>query len=285
MERQRLAVRNPRSGLNDYQVESCSSADLGAIVTRMRRHARRWSGEPLAVRIAALQALGAAIDRARPEIAAALEQDTGRRHLAGVEITAVTASIAAWVERAPGLCRDAWQDGRALPSLRYRTQWCPYGLVTVIAPWNFPFLLSLIDVIPALLAGCTVLLKPSEVTPRWIEPFESALATVPGLSDVLSIVIGGGELGAAAIGHADMVCFTGSIATGRKVASQAAACMIPISLELGGKDPLIVLASAELARAVTAALRSGFVATGQACHSIERIYVARGRAMPSLSSS
>ena len=150
----------------------------------------------------------------------------------------------------------------------------PYSLVGVISPWNFPLTLSMIDTIPALLAGCTVIIKPSEVTPRFVEPVMAAIKDA-GLQDVLTFVQGDGATGGALIDHVDAVCFTGSVATGRKVAAAAAGNMIPAFLELGGKDPLIILESADLEKATDAALRGSILSTGQACQSIERIYVAR----------
>jgi len=123
-----------------------------------------------------------------------------------------------------------------------------------------------------------VIVKPSEVTPRFIAPLMVALAEVAQVP--LLIIEGDGATGAALVPLVDFIAFTGSVATGRKVALAAAAAMIPASLELGGKDPMIVLASAEPASAAATALRASVVNTGQACQSIERVYVARAIAAP-----
>ena len=155
------------------------------------------------------------------------------------------------------------------------TQLVPYGLVGVISPWNFPFLLSILDAIPALMAGSAVMVKPSEVTPRFIRPLMNSIAKVPELAGVLAFIEGDGRTGAALIEHSDIVCFTGSVATGRKVAEACARRFIPSCLELGGKDPAIVLASADPERAAEVVLRASVQATGQACQSIERVYVDR----------
>ncbi|MCF6476950.1 aldehyde dehydrogenase family protein, partial [Nonomuraea sp. MG754425] len=118
----------------------------------------------------------------------------------------------------------------------------PYELAGMITPWNLPLLLALIDAVPALAAGCTVLVKPSEVTPRFIEPL---MRLVPdGLP--LRVVEGDGGTGAALVDLVDAVVFTGSVATGRRVAQAAARAFVPAFLELGGKDPAIVLAGADL---------------------------------------
>jgi acyl-CoA reductase-like NAD-dependent aldehyde dehydrogenase len=132
-----------------------------------------------------------------------------------------------------------------VPGIGTATRLVPYPLVGCISPWNFPLTLALIDAVPALAAGCAVLVKPSEVTPRFIRPLLAATARVPEVAAVLAMAEGDGSTGAAVIEAVDYVCFTGSVATGRKVAAAAAGRMIPASLELGGKDPMIVLASAD----------------------------------------
>ena len=131
----------------------------------------------------------------------------------------------------------------------------------------------MLDTIPALLAGCAVLVKPSEVTPRFVAPLMASVREFPELAAVLAIVTGDGQTGAALIEQVDAVCFTGSVATGRKVAEACARRFIPAFLELGGKDPVIVLDSADPDRAAAVVLRASVQATGQACQSLERVYV------------
>jgi aldehyde dehydrogenase (NAD+) len=143
----------------------------------------------------------------------------------------------------------------------------------VISPWNFPLLLGLIDAVPALAAGCAVLVKPSEVTPRFIAPLMRTVRAVPELAEVLCVVEGAGDIGEALVGLVDAICFTGSVPTGRAVGAAAARAFIPAFLELGGKDAAIVLADADLDRATSAVVWGGTANAGQACQSIERIYV------------
>ncbi len=270
-----LEVRNPRTGTNDAQVQAGDAADLQAMAVSARKAQQAWQALGLEGRATALLAFKDAITVNIDAIHVALSIDTGRRLVARREIDGVIGSLMGWAAQAPHLLPTPWTQGRFDTRISHAPQWVPYGLVGVISPWNFPLTLSMIDTIPALLAGCSVIIKPSEVTPRFALPLQAAIAQVPALAGVLQIVQGDGATGSALIDVVDAVCFTGSVATGRKVAVQAAGRLIPAFLELGGKDPLIITATADLDRAVTAALRGSVLSTGQACQSIERIYVAR----------
>ncbi|WP_029013474.1 aldehyde dehydrogenase family protein [Niveispirillum irakense] len=269
-----IPVRNPRTGLIDHHIHAADSAAVAATAQHLRRGLAGWRAMGLAGRAAALEAFSQALAARAGEITNALATDTGRQRIAGLELDGVRGAIAGWIAATPGLLPEGWVAGRGNPAINHAPHWVPYHLVGVISPWNFPLTLSLIDAIPALLAGCAVMIKPSEVTPRFARPLADAVAAA-GLSDVLAIVQGDGKTGQALVDAVDCVCFTGSVATGRKVAVAAAQRLIPAFLELGGKDPLIVLEGADLDAAVTAALRGSVLATGQACQSIERIYVAR----------
>lgn len=270
--RQALEVRNPRTGMVDATICCATPSDVTAATARLRQSYPAWAGLELAARSARLRRLAAALEEARAPLLAALQVDTGRGRIAEMELDGVIASIDSWIQRAPDLLPHGWTKGRANPAIRHTTQFVPYPVVGVISPWNFPLTLSMIDAIPALLAGCTVLLKPSETTPRFAEPLQDAIRSA-GLGDVFEIVTGAAETGSALVAQVDAVCFTGSVSTGRRVAVDCASRLIPAFLELGGKDPLIVLADADIELATDAALRGSVLATGQACQSIERIYV------------
>ncbi len=129
------------------------------------------------------------------------------------------------------------------------------------------------DCIPALAAGNAVVLKPSEVAPLTALIAAEMMQAVGAPADTFLVATGDGETGAALVDHVDFVHFTGSITTGRKVAHRAVDAMVPYTLELGGKDPMIVCADADLERAANAAVYYGFVNGGQACVSVERVYV------------
>jgi acyl-CoA reductase-like NAD-dependent aldehyde dehydrogenase len=249
--------------------------DISRLASDLRAGQPAWAALGFEGRGAALAQFAAALGARREAIAAALEQDTGRRRIAQLEIDGVIGALMAMGAMAPGLMPEGWTPGYTAPHIRHAPQWAPYPLVGAISPWNFPLLLSMIDATPALMAGCAVVLKPSEVTPRFMGPLAEAIADVPALAAVFALAPGDGATGAAVLDVVDCVAFTGSVATGRKVGVRAAERLIPAFLELGGKDPLVVLDGADMDAAVDAALRGSVVSTGQACQSIERIYVAR----------
>lgn len=270
-----IRARNPRNGEIDFEFAPASAQEMQGLSARLREAQTAWAALSLEERGARLQAFTDALRAHRDAIAEALEIDTGRRRIARLEVDGVAASIESWIAQAPALLPEGWAEGRRNPAVRHAPQFVPYGLVGVISPWNFPLTLSMIDAIPALLAGSAVIIKPSEVTPRFVEPLEKAISDA-GVDAVLAIAPGDGETGAALIEAVDAVCFTGSAATGRKVAAACAARLIPAFLELGGKNPLIVTASADIDQTTDAALRGSVLSTGQACQSIERIYVDQG---------
>jgi len=208
------------------------------------------------------------------DVVQALMRDTGRKSVSIQEFNSLISTIDRWCKLAPTLLSPPDEKTTAIPFIHKQHQYIPYSLVGIISPWNFPLLLSNIDTIPALLAGCAVVVKASEITPRFIQPLSATISQVPQLQEVLTYCQGTGETGKTLINHVDLVCFTGSVETGRKVAEAAARRFIPAFLELGGKDPAIVLESADLDLATSAILWGSVVNTGQSCLSIERIYVA-----------
>src|ERR1051325_9051309 len=150
----------------------------------------------------------------------------------------------------------------------------PVGVVGIISPWNFPWATPLDEVVMALMAGNAVVLKPSELTPLTALKIEEVLKRAGLPENVLQIVTGDGATGAALVASGiDKIMFTGSVATGRRVAESAAKYLTPVVLELGGKDPMIVLADANIENAARAAVWGAFANCGQSCSSVERCYV------------
>ncbi len=270
---QTISVRNPRSGVDDYEFQQLDSDALQQLAAQMRTAQHDWAAAGVEQRCAALLKLAAAIAENRASLYKAICADTGRARESDLEISVAIASIQRWCEMAPELLQNQPARTSSIPFIHIGRQWAPYALVAAITPWNFPLLLAFIDAIPALLAGCAVMVKPSEVTPRFIEPLDKCIKAIPELDAVLRFLPGDGRGGSAIIEQVDLVCFTGSVATGKKVAAAAAANFIPCQLELGGKDPAIVTASADIERAAAAICWGGMANAGQSCLSIERVYV------------
>jgi acyl-CoA reductase-like NAD-dependent aldehyde dehydrogenase len=277
-----MKALNPRTGEADYDFAETPREGIAAEAARLRTMQPGWEALGPEGRADVLLLFADAMEAAAGSIIAALAIDTGRNTIAAIEVQGCIANIRRWAARGPELFAglDRGPKPSLTPGIELVTHYSAFPLFGAIAPWNFPVILSHIDAVPALMAGAAALVKPSEVTPCFVEPMRAVLAQVPELP--LAYVMGGAEVGQALIEEVDYVCFTGSTSTGRKVAESAARRLIPANLELGGKDPMIVTASADPEWAARVALRSSIVATGQACQSIERIYVARAIAEPFL---
>ena len=270
-----IPVRNPRTGQTDFTFKPAPAEEIAQKAARLRRNQKVWAARPIAERIGIMRRwVGELIAHAKA-IGAADGADTGGCHTSQFTAFIAAANINGWCEDAEGVLERAHVSGPSLsmPTVEIRSQLVPYALVGVISPWNAPMMLSLLDAVPALFAGSAVLLKPSEVTPRFVQPLMHTVRRVAELAEVFDVVLGDGCTGQDVIANVDLVCFTGSVPTGRKVALACAERLIPCFLEMGGKDPAIVTASADIDRATTAVLRGGVYATGQVCYSVERVYV------------
>ena len=279
-----VKVVNPRSGQVDYEIVPATRDDIAADAARLRAAQPGWRALGVDARARVLRRWADAIEAHAGALIERLSVDTGRIAIAKIEVFGVVGSLRRWADNAPGIiARQAARDvASATPGVRIDSRHVPFALFGAIAPWNFPLLLALVDAIPALAAGCAALIKPSEITPRFIPELRKTIAAVPELAAVVALVEGDADTGRAVVDHVDYICFTGSVATGRKVAEAAARVFIPANLELGGKDPMIVLPSADPFAAARIALRASVAASGQACQSIERLYVHRSLAQPFL---
>ena len=262
MQEQRpIEVRNPRTGQTDYKFTPTSVAELEAIVARARVAQKGWLALGLEGRIAALGKWRDNIAASQPQLIASVSHDTGRH----AESLREAGNMRKWIDRWADAARVKLKEETrptSNPAFDCTSGFEPIPVLGVISPWNFPMSLSVMDAIPALLAGCAVVIKPSEVTPRFIEPLVATFADIPELKDVLTYVLGAGALGAALVDLVDGVCFTGSTATGRKVAAQAAARLIPCFVELGGKDAAIILEGSDLERAASALVTGATLGAG-----------------------
>ena len=267
-----IPLRNPRTGEQDGDLAMCPAGEVEAAGLRLREAQRAWAAMGVEARCARLSALADALEVRRDVMVDRLLADTGRWHESLVELEGSVAAIRRWAAQAPDCLPETSLRQEAIPFIQSQQTWVAYPVVGVISPWNFPLMLTLIDAIQALAAGCTVLAKPSEVTSRFVPVLRDALEDA-GLGDVFTLVTGAGGTGQAVIEASDKICFTGSVATGRRVAEACARRFIPASLELGGKDPALVLSDADIDHAARALAWGSFVNGGQSCMSIERVYV------------
>ena len=241
-----------------------------------------WGATRPADRARVLGRLRRAVLGRAAEIAETVRAETGKPLLEAYSSELYPALDALqWLERrsARVLAREGvrlWQ-----PHLLHKRGWLryePVGVVGAITPWNFPFAIPLSQVAYALAAGNAVVLKPSELTPFSASLIVDLLDEAGAPSGVLRVAQGGPEVGAALVGASGVgkVVFTGSPEVGREVAAHAGGRLVPVTLELGGKDPMLVLDDAALERAVSGALWASFLNCGQVCSGVERIYVEGG---------
>ncbi len=267
-----MQVRNPRTGAYDYEIEPLNELELTTIIQKMRSAQEDWVEKGIDFRIEVLQKWKESVNLRKEDLIEALILDTGRSWETLLEADIVASSIDRWCKISKGFFSQENRRNSSIPFLEIEQDLVPFSVVGVISPWNFPLLLSLIDTIPALLAGCSVIVKPSEVTPRFIKVIQETILEVPELEHILEYVEGAGATGAALCKLTDIICFTGSTATGKKVYQAACDNFIPVFLELGGKDAVIVTETADLERASSAILWGSVANAGQSCLSVERIY-------------
>ena len=268
-------VRNPYTGEIDYSFTDPSATELSGLCRQLKDNQPDWQALGVSGRIAALRELQRSLVKYQDSIVEALIVDTGRTLVARLEPEIVGGMLSGTLEMAATALADTAHRHSQVPGIDGWESREPYGLVVNVTPWNFPMILSFVDTFPALVAGNAVIIKGSEITPRWIEPVNRAIEETPAISPYLKVLTGTGAVGAELINHADAVAFTGSVATGEKIYRSAAENFIPVFLELGGKDPAIVLESADVDRAAKTIAVCSSQSTGQACQSLERVYVAR----------
>jgi succinate-semialdehyde dehydrogenase/glutarate-semialdehyde dehydrogenase len=273
-----LELRSAMTGERVGELPTSTPADLAAAADRARSAQPGWAARPIAERAAVLLDLHDYLLDHLDEIVDLLQTEAGKARLsAAEEVLHVALTARYYGRRARSYLRTERGEG-IIPGLtRIDRNFVPKGLVGVIAPWNYPLTMGLSDGLPALVAGNAVLLKPDHQTPLTALAGVEALRACGMPADLWPVVLGPGDVvGPAVIDLSDYVCFTGSTATGRKVAAQCADRLISCSLELGGKNPLLVLSDADVDTAAQGAVRASFSNAGQLCVATERIYVAEG---------
>ncbi len=270
-----IPVRNPADGALAGSVPVDTSATVAAKARELRVYQPEWEAMGAKGRKPwLLKFQDWMLDNAE-HITDVVQSETGKpRAEASLEPFMSADLLNYWARNAETFLTDRHPRPHSplMMTKRLTTVYRPYPVVGLIIPWNFPFANAALDGIAALAAGAALLLKPSEVTPLSAVEFVGGWTEI-GAPPVLSLTTGYAETGGAVIANSDYVHFTGSTATGRKVAVACAERLIPCSLELGGKDPAVVLADADLERAANGIAWGGMSNSGQVCISIERVYV------------
>ncbi len=271
-----IEVRNPANGETIATLAVDSPEQVAEQVARVRAAQADWEAMGIEGRYHWLGKLRDWLLDNRDRVLDTMQRETGKvRADAANELAYLADLINFYGTRAAKFIGEesVRPHSPLLAAKKLRIQYRPHPVVGIISPWNFPLILSLGDAIPALQAGAAVVIKPSELTPLGLAEVVEAWKHEIGAPDVLECVQGVGETGGALVDAVDFVQFTGSERTGRRVMARAAETLTPVSLELGGKDAMVVLADADLDRAANAAAWGGMMNSGQICMSVERIYV------------
>jgi len=269
---------DPATGLAFAETPVTTEAGVAFAMQAARAAQPAWAAQPLAHRRAIITSFQRVLYRRRQEVAELITRENGKP-LGEALLTdvAVTLDLARYyLAQAETILRPRriTHGNIAFLGKRGRLYWEPLGVIAVISPWNYPLLLPFGELLPALLSGNAVILKPSEFTTRTAALGVELLHEAGVPPAICQLVAGAGDVGAALIAAApDKIFFTGSARTGRKVAVAAAERFIPVSLELGGSDACIVLADADLDRAASGSLWARFTNGGQTCVAAKRIIV------------
>ena len=273
---ERLSSYNPATGEVVGTVPIHTQEDVDAAVARARIAAHTWSALSFEARHEELGAFRRALAGAAEELATIIHKENGKPELeAYVEVMMALAHVQHAAGRAEKAMETRKVSSGMLANFRASISYHPLGVIGVIGPWNYPIFTPMGSIAYALAAGNAVVFKPSELTPLVALKLEEIARKTFALPDLLQVVTGAGATGAAlARSGVDKVAFTGSAATGKRVMIAAAERLTPVLLELGGKDPMIVGEDADLEKAAEACVYGALTNAGQACISIERVYVA-----------
>src|ERR1700751_5699198 len=275
-----LRSLNPATGEVLGELECVTDREVVAAVERARAAQPAWADLGLKRRLAILSKFQRNLHARKSDIAVAITREAGKP-LAEALVTEVLVALDAarfLIDNAYGLLHDEpLPHGNLATKLKKgRLVREPHGTIGIISPWNYPFSIPATETLAALVAGNAVVLKPSELTPLVALELAALLHGAGVPEDVFQVVVGEGPVGAALL-HSPInkLVFTGSVGTGKRIAAAAADRLLPVVLELGGKDPMLVLDDADVDVASSAAVWGAFVNAGQACLSVERCYVHR----------
>lgn len=271
-----ITVENPATGQVVATVPACTPAQLREMVARARTAQPGWQALGFEGRGKVLRrAQKWLLDNVERVIETVVSESGKTREDVLLEMSIPVAAFGFWAKQAPKYLADekVKTGSPFLIGRKVLVRYEPFGVAGIIGPWNYPLANNIGDVIPALAAGNSVLLKPSSVTPLSSLLMQECLRECGIPNDVFQVVVGRGPIGEELIDLVDVVMFTGSTEVGRTVMERAAKTLTPVALELGGKDPMIVLADADVERAANAAVFWSMQNAGQTCISVERVYV------------
>jgi acyl-CoA reductase-like NAD-dependent aldehyde dehydrogenase len=268
--------RDPRTGKSLGFVPEMTADDVALAVHQARDAFEGWSGLSFGQRAEhLLRVRDLLLDRI-DDVVEVIRAETGKLAVEAItnEVLPTCDLIGFYAKKGEVALRPRRVGSGSLFHKRSEVQYAPLGVVGVISPWNYPFGLSMTPVLSALFAGNTVVLKPSEVTPLVGRAIGDLFDEVGGHPDIVKVVTGAGATGDALVrSGVQKISFTGSVRTGKKIMAAAAETLTPVLLELGGKDPMIVCADADIERAANGAVWGAFQNSGQTCISVERVYV------------
>ncbi len=273
-----IVVGNPATLEVIGSVPICTDREITLAVTNARAAQQRWMATNIRGRMQVIQRFQRLLEQQKTNVATVITRETGKPEAEALstEVLVVLEATRFLLDSAPAFLRPE-RVPHASPAMKLKRGWLlrePWGVVGIISPWNYPFSVPAVETLTALIAGNAVVLKPSEFTPFSSLELQRLLREAGLAPDLLQVVTGDGSTGAALL-QADInkLIFTGSVATGKRVAQAAAARLLPVVLELGGKDPMIVLEDADVEVASSAAVWGAFMNAGQTCLSVERCYV------------
>ncbi|MEK9987253.1 MAG: succinic semialdehyde dehydrogenase [Aquiluna sp.] len=270
-----IKVVDPLTGNKLHEIEAHSASDVALRFQSAREAQPGWAAAGSKARARVASQLVDSLIAKQEDLMDMLQKETGKsRSHAFEEITGALAAISYYAKVTPKLMKRQKVRGGVPLLISAYTEPAPVGAVGIVTPWNYPLALTMMDVIPALMAGNAVVQKADNQTAKTVLMARD-IAVSAGVPELIWQVVHGeaSEVGNALIDHCDYLAFTGSTATGKLVAQRAASRLIGYSLELGGKNPMIVLPGANVAEAAEMALASAFGNAGQLCVSIERLYV------------
>ena len=271
---------NPASGEVLREFDSATDADVHAAIARARSAQTAWNELGVRRRIAVLREFQRLLHEKKSEVAALISREAGKPMVEALltEVLVVLDATRFCIDNAFDFLREqpVPHGNLAMKTKTGRILREPHGVIGIISPWNYPFSIPATESLSALVTGNAVVLKPSELTSLTALELASFLHEAGVPNDVFQVVVGDGAAGSALLNaEIDKLVFTGSVTTGKRIAQAAAARLLPVVLELGGKDPMLVLHDADVDVASSGAVWGSFANCGQACLSVERCYVHR----------